>query len=92
MDVLKKGGVPTASIAADFKAVSRHGEELELELSVERLGKTSVNLQILASCNNELRFEAHSTLVNVNTDGRPTSWPESAKSKFLQLKENNHDT
>ena len=82
--ILKTGGIPTASIKADFKAVTRHGEDLDLDLTIERLGKTSLNLKILAHCRDEQRFEAHQTLVNIDAAGKPSEWPAQVKSIFLK--------
>lgn len=91
-EVLKNGGVPTVSIQADFKAVSRHGDTLDFILTVQRKGRTSVDLKIVAHCDDELRLEAQATLVHVNLQGRPTAWPASITNKYNQMMGNHHGT
>lgn len=69
------GGVPTAQIETAFKAPSRHGDVLQIELSCTRLGRTSLGLKFTGYCEQELRFEAASVLVYVDNSGKPQSWP-----------------
>ena len=71
--------VPTASISIDFRAPSRHGETLELALRVLRIGRTSITLEITASCGGELRFRSESVLVHVGPEGRPVPLPETVR-------------
>ena len=73
------GGVPTARIAAVFTAPSRHGDILDIELRCERLGSSSLDLNITARCANEIRFKADSTLVYVDKNGRPERWPSALR-------------
>lgn len=91
-ELLKDGGVPTVSIQADFKAISRHGDTLDFLLTVQRFGRTSISLQILGYCNDELRLEARSTLVHVNSSGQPTAWPAAITDKISPMIEKHHDT
>ena len=37
-------GLPSVRLEVDFEAVSRHGDDVELALSVERLGRASITL------------------------------------------------
>lgn len=74
------GAVPTAEIQTRFTAPSRHGDHLEILLEVTRLGRSSLGLEITATCGAQLRFTAQSTLVYINLDGRPTPWPEALRS------------
>jgi 4-hydroxybenzoyl-CoA thioesterase len=70
-------GVPTVTITADFTAPSRHGDRLVIDLVPTRLGGTSVDLTLTASCAGETRFVCRLTLVNVALDTmRPARWPE----------------
>lgn len=68
-------GVPTASITAQFRAPSRHGDQLILTLDVLRMGRTSMKLSITARCDAEIRFEASAVLVHTH-EGRSCSWPD----------------
>lgn len=78
------GGVPTAEISIQFKAASRHGDHLEISLSCLKIGRSSLGLETLAHCGDELRFAAKSTLVFVNLRGEPTAWPDDVRAKLEQ--------
>ena len=70
------GGVPTASIRAEFRAPSRLGDLLEWRLAPRRLGRSSCELGLTASCDGELRAEFVQTLVWIEmSSGRPRPWP-----------------
>ena len=81
------GGVPTVAISTQFTAPSRHGDELVISLDVTRLGRSSIGLEFEAHCGDELRFKTQSTLVNIDEDGRPASWPDHARRKIEQFME-----
>lgn len=72
--LLQDAGVPTVRISLDFPAPSRHGDSLGLSLVVVRLGRSSVDLTISATCKDQLRFNASLTLVYVDSAGRPQPW------------------
>lgn len=67
--------VPTARIDAVFSAPSRHGDVLEIALSVARVGRSSADLRFTVHCGHEPRLTADSTLVFVTAAGRPEAWP-----------------
>lgn len=72
--------IPVISLQVDFQSPSRLGELLDFELTVKRLGRTSVTLRILASHLSEQRFAAELTLVHINKDDyRPREWPDQMK-------------
>jgi len=81
-DLHKTHAVPTAQIATRFAAPSRHGDELVLSLSMKRVGRTSADYAMTATCGSEVRFETSCTLVYVNGAGRPTPWPESLRNEL----------
>ena len=69
--------IPAATLKLDFRLPSRIGEVLEMGVEVERLGRTSVSLEVRAHCREQLRFESWITLVHVpKTSYRPEPWPE----------------
>lgn len=70
------GGVPTAEIRTQFRRPSRLGDQLELRLRCLRVGRSSLEISIEAICDAEQRFVSESTLVHVDTTGRPTPWPD----------------
>lgn len=69
-------GVPTVKIECHFSAASRLGDELEYELEVTQLGRSSFTVEIAALLGGELRLRGNSTLVFSRvTDGRPKAEP-----------------
>jgi 4-hydroxybenzoyl-CoA thioesterase len=87
-----QGGVPTASIRADFRAPSRLGDLLEWRLVPRRLGRTSCELEIGATCGGELRAEFAQTLVWIDmARGRPRPWPEGLHARIKQELETRED-
>jgi len=56
-------GVPMASIVCRFLSPSKVGETLRLSLSVNRIGRSSLELAVTGSSNGETRVEATLTIV-----------------------------
>lgn len=75
-------GVPTARLETDFLAPSCLGDELDWELVVERLGRTSVTFRQTATCGGATRLKARLTQVWVAPDLRPAPWPEEVKARL----------
>ena len=69
------GGVPTVKIGSEFKAASRHGDLLDLTLSITKLGGASMDLSIRTTCQDELRMTYEATLVMINKEMKPLPWP-----------------
>ncbi|KFK95702.1 MULTISPECIES: thioesterase family protein [unclassified Serratia (in: enterobacteria)] len=62
-------GIPTVHIDAEFKAVSRMGDDVHLELQVERIGQKSLVLkQRCISNEGELRMQVTQTYVTTSLD------------------------
>lgn len=80
-------GVPTAEFKVRFKAPCRHGEQLELGLNLQRIGRSSLSLTTLARRSDQICFEADQVLVCVGPDGRPVSWPDDIQQKINSLME-----
>ena len=73
-------GVPTARFTAEFTAPSRLGELLDWRLVPRRIGRSSCELNLRASCEGELRAEFLQTLVWIDkASGRPLPWPDSLR-------------
>ena len=83
-DLLQTEGVPTAEISTRFLAPSRHGDRLQLSLTVNRVGRSALGYRIDASCAGERRFEADATLVHVDQRGKPTAWPKAIRTKLVE--------
>lgn len=83
----QSSAVPTVDISTQFKSPSRHGDILHLELSIIKLGRSSLTYTIQGKCGTELRFMTNSTLVYVGGGGRPTAWPEDIRGRIQQFVE-----
>ncbi|MDL0433976.1 thioesterase family protein [Marinobacter sp. TBZ242] len=76
-------GVPTVSLKTQFHAPSRLGEILSFCLTPQIAGRTSLNLDINATCNDQRRLTAQVTLVHIDLiNGRPLPWPETMRQHF----------
>ncbi|MBD2809431.1 acyl-CoA thioesterase [Xenorhabdus sp. Vera] len=62
-------GLPTVHVEAEFKAISRMGDEVWLELNVEQIGRKSLKLlQRCVSKSGELRMSAIQTYATTSLD------------------------
>lgn len=63
----RRFGLPTVRLEADFKAVSRMGDDVKLSLEVERLGGKSITLR-LACCGADggVRMQVLQTVVTTS--------------------------
>ena len=69
-------GVPTVRLEADFVAPSRLGDDLDFELDVAAVGRSSLDLAVTVNCDRETRFKARAVLVCIDLgSGRATPWP-----------------
>lgn len=83
------GGVPTAEITTRFRAPCRQGDRLELQLTITRVGRTSLGLATrgVGAGKGDLRFEADQTLVCIGADGRPAPWPDPVRHELTEMTE-----
>lgn len=86
-DMHNGSGVPTATISVDFTAPSRHGDQIELQITIENLGRSSMVLKTVAMAGEEIRFIADHVLVCIDARGKPRSWPEDVRKKINDIKE-----
>jgi 4-hydroxybenzoyl-CoA thioesterase len=87
-----QGGVPTASIRADFRAPSRLGDLLEWRLAPRRLGRSSCKLGLAVTSGGRLRAEFVQTIVWIDmATGRPRPWPEDLHARIRQELESEGD-
>jgi 4-hydroxybenzoyl-CoA thioesterase len=77
-------GVPTISLDISFSAASRIADRLRLTLAVERLGKSSITLDITATCGDEERFKMRQVLVYAALGGkvRPKPLPAQLRARM----------
>jgi 4-hydroxybenzoyl-CoA thioesterase len=80
----RRTGMPTVRLEVDFTAVSRHGDVLRQELSISKLGRSSVALRVNYFGGDELRLRAHQVLVctDLNTH-RPLPLPDDIRQAML---------
>ena len=78
---------PTVALEASFAAVSRHGDLLDLSVTLERLGNTSLRLRTDAWCAEEHRFSVVNTMVCIKKNGGATSWPMQVRGKLERTME-----
>ena len=86
-DMHDGSGVPTATISVDFTAPSRHGDRIELGITILKLGRSSMVLKTVARAGDETRFTADHVLVCIDDRGRPRSWPEAVRRKINDITE-----
>lgn len=75
---LQRGlGVPTVAVQATFASPSKLGDLLDFRLSVQRVGRSSMDLVAEVVCGGEKRLVASATLVCMNLEaGRSVAWPD----------------
>lgn len=77
-------GIPTRRLEADFLKPSFLGDVLDLELSVVKVGRTSVDLHTRFLCAGEVRWTVNQTLVLVDMKTlAATPWPEDLRGKLV---------
>lgn len=81
------GAVPTAAFDVQFKRPCHHGDQLDLQITLTKIGGSSLSLTTRAMRGDQLCFEADQTLVNVNSTGRPIPWPAPVRTKITDLLE-----
>jgi 4-hydroxybenzoyl-CoA thioesterase len=86
-EIHKTNGIPTVAISSHFKSPSRHGDYLQLNFEVNKLGRSSLHYTITAECNSELRFKTECTLVNIDSKGKSTPWTQKIRGKLEQFME-----
>ena len=74
-------GVPTVHIEADFIAPSRLGDKVAFTLVVQKLGGSSVMVEITGRMGAELRLRAQLTLVWID-NMKAARWPEPLRARL----------
>ena len=86
-EIVKVGGVPTAQLNIDFKAPCRLGEQIQLDITIERLGRSSMGLKTVAHGDGTTRFTVDHIIVCIGNDGRPRSWPDQVRKTISDIME-----
>lgn len=83
MHLEQRAGIPARRVEADFTAASRLGDELEAQIFVDRIGRTSAELRVAFACAGEPRWTARMTIVFIDIDaGRSLPWPDDLRAKM----------
>ncbi len=65
-------GLPIVRLEADFFAASRHGDELDIAITVAQLGRSSLHLHYAFHCGGEQRLAIRTVIVQTDLrTGRP---------------------
>lgn len=84
----RRVGTPTVQLDTGFHKPSVFGEQLRFELTIEKLGASSLILQHVASVNGEARFSARQVLVATSLQThRPIPWPDDVRLAIGHFKE-----
>jgi YbgC/YbaW family acyl-CoA thioester hydrolase len=66
---------PRRRVEADFRAVLRFEDEVEVRIEAERLGRTSITYAWEIIRDGEVCIDGRHTVVHVDGDGRPAPLP-----------------
>ncbi len=78
-----KLGSPIISLETQFIKPNRIGDDIEISLSVEHLGRSSIRFLIQAHSGDELRVTSTLTHVCVERDiSKSSRWPEDVRAKL----------
>lgn len=81
-------GLPTVALQTEFRAVSRHGDAIELGLRLARVGSRSFELALEARAGDELRVSIRQTLVTTSLDThRAIAIPEDLRAALLRFQD-----
>ncbi|MDZ3831628.1 MAG: thioesterase family protein [Sphingopyxis sp.] len=69
-------GLPTVDMHATFHQPCRLGDLLDFTVDVVRVGRSSIDLDVVAACEGSARFSVRFTQVLTQLDlGRSVAWP-----------------
>lgn len=78
-------GLPTVDLRAEFHSPCRLGDMLEIRLDTERVGNSSVDLALTATCAGEARFGVtYRQVLFTMASGKSLSWPEDWRRKLCE--------
>jgi len=83
----RKFGLPTVKLECSFLSPGIFGSEIEWQLSVERVGNSSIGLMVRGVDGDQLRFELHSVLVATSVhQGGAMALPEDLRAALLRFR------
>lgn len=82
----QRRGLPTAHIDCDFRIPSKIGETVQMQLSVKRIGTSSITLGVEVCAGAEVRVRASQVLVLISLeDGAVLPIPAELRTRFAQF-------
>ena len=79
----ERRGLPTAHIDCDFRIPSKIGDTVQMQLSVKRVGNSSITLAVSVRAGAEIRVTANQVLVLISLeDGSVLSVPPDLRARF----------
>ena len=79
---------PTVRLDLTFRKPGRHGDALEFQLRVRRVGRSSLDLDHQISANGDVLWTAKHTIVATNLDTtKAIAWPEDIRAALVQCLE-----
>lgn len=80
-------GIPTVTTTIDFFHPSRFGDQLDWNLAVLDLGRTSAKLDFRALNSDQIRLKGSLVIVFFNLQtNRPTPWPHDLRQKIASYR------
>lgn len=78
-------GLPTVTLTADFAVPSRLGDMLDFTVTVTRVGRSSVDLNVDIDCAGERRFSVRYTQVLTDlAEGTSRPWPPELHERLIK--------
>jgi 4-hydroxybenzoyl-CoA thioesterase len=79
----ERRGLPTAHIDCDFRVPSKIGDTVQMQLSVKRVGRTSLSILVRVCAGDEVRVTANQVLVLISLeDGSLVPIPPELRERF----------
>lgn len=80
----ERWGTPTVHLTCDFSRPSQFGDELDFELTVLKVGRSSITVHHNISCNGEQRWDSTQILVASDLDKHcAIPWPDAVREALL---------
>ena len=82
----ERWGTPTVHISSDFSVPSYFGEELQFDVTVLKVGRSSVTVYHDISCKGEKRWSSTQVLAASDLDKHTSiPWPEAVRTALLAI-------
>jgi 4-hydroxybenzoyl-CoA thioesterase len=79
-------GTPAVEVSASFTAIGRHGDLLDVAISIGEVGRTSLTLAVIVTSGGEPRFEMRLKIVLMDLKTmKATPWPDPWRTRLEAL-------